>query len=83
MAGSRAAVAATLEAVEPARVEEAVKGQPLLFQTKVEACWREFLKRHAQVSVEARENPDGAINRAFKAGYERHVRKLDELGASS
>jgi predicted component of type VI protein secretion system len=83
MAGSRAAVAATLEEVGPERVEEGVKGQSLLFQTKVEACWREFQKRHAQISSEARESADSAINRAFKAGYERHVRKLDELGTLS
>jgi predicted component of type VI protein secretion system len=83
MAGSRAAVAATLDEVSPAKVEETVKGQSMLFQTKVEASWREFLKAHARTSVEARENADSAINRAFKAGYERHVRKLDGLGTLS
>jgi type VI secretion system FHA domain protein len=83
MAGSRAAVAATLEEVGPALVEESVKGQSLLFQTKVEALWRAFLKRHAQVLADARENADSTINRAFKAGYERHVRKLDGLGTLS
>ncbi len=55
----------------------------MLFQTKVDAFWREFQKRHAEVSAEARENPDSAINRAFKAGYERQVRKLDELGTQA
>lgn len=83
MAGSRAAVAATLDEVSPARVEEGVKGQSMLFQTKVDACWREFLRRHAEVSAQARENPDSAINRAFRAGYERHVRKLDEIGTQA
>ena len=83
VAGSRAAVAATLEEVAPSRVEEGLKGQSMLFQTKVDACWREFLKRHAQVSADARENADSAINRAFKAGYERQVRKLDELGTQA
>lgn len=83
MAGSRAAVAATLEEVGPGRIEDDVKGQSLLFQTKVDASWRAFLIRHAQVSADARENADSAINRAFKAGYERHVRKLDELGTLS
>ncbi|HET9231784.1 MAG TPA: type VI secretion system-associated FHA domain protein TagH [Vitreimonas sp.] len=83
VAGSRAAVAATLEEIGPARIEEALKGQSMLFQTKVDACWREFVKRHAQVSSDARENADSAINRAFKAGYERQVRKLDELGSQA
>jgi predicted component of type VI protein secretion system len=83
VAGSRAAVAATLEEVGPTRVEEGVKNQSMLFQTKVDACWREFLKRHAQVSADARENADSAINRAFRAGYERQLHKLDELGTQA
>jgi predicted component of type VI protein secretion system len=83
VAGSRAAVAATLEEVDPARIEEGLKGQSMLFQTKVDACWREFVKRHAQISSDARENADSAINRAFKTGYERQVRKLDELGTQA
>jgi predicted component of type VI protein secretion system len=83
MAGSRAAVAAALDEIGPARVELEVKGQSMLFQTKVEACWRAFLKRHAQISVDARDNADSVINRAFKAGYERHVRILDGLGTQS
>jgi predicted component of type VI protein secretion system len=83
VAGSRQAVAAALEEVGPERVEEGVKGQSPLFQNKAEACWRQFLKLHAHVCTEARENADGAINRAFKAGYERHIRKLDGLGTMS
>jgi predicted component of type VI protein secretion system len=80
MAGSRAAVAATLAEVAPDVVENDAKARSLLLQTKAEACWRAFLKRHAQISAEARETADNPINRAFKAGYERQVRKLDELG---
>jgi predicted component of type VI protein secretion system len=83
MAGSRAAVAATLEEVGPARIEEGVKGQSMLFQTKVDACWREFQKRHAQVSADARESADSAINRAFRTAYERQLHKLDELGTQA
>jgi predicted component of type VI protein secretion system len=83
VAGSRAAVAATLEEVGPARIEESVSGRSMLFQIKADACWREFVKRHAQVSADAREDADSAINRAFKAGYERQVRKLDELGTQA
>lgn len=83
MAGSRAAVAATLEEVGPARIEEGLKGQSMLFQTKVDASWREFLKRHAQVSSEARESADSVINRAFRTAYERQLHKLDELGTQA
>jgi predicted component of type VI protein secretion system len=83
VAGSRAAVAATLDEVGPPKIEESLKGQSMLFQTKVDACWREFQKRHEQVSADAHANADSAINRAFKAGYERQLRKLDELGTQA
>jgi len=83
MAGSRAAVAATLDEVSPVRVETETKGQSMLFQTKVEANWREFVRLHARTTAEARESADSAINRAFRDGYERQVRKLDGLGTLS
>lgn len=83
MAGSRAAVSAAFEELQPARVEDGIKGQSLLFQTKVEACWREFQKRHAQLVMDAQANVESTVNRAFKAGYENHVRKLDGLGTVS
>lgn len=83
MAGSRAAVSAAFEELKPSNLEESVRGQSLLFQTKVEACWREFQKRHAQLISDAQENVESAVNRAFKTGYEKHVRRLDGLGTVS
>ena len=83
VAGSRAAVAAAFEEVSPRQAEEAVKGQSLIFQTKVEACWRELQRRHARALADAHDNADSVINRAFKGGYERHLRKLDGLGTLS
>jgi predicted component of type VI protein secretion system len=83
VAGSRAAVAATLEEVSPNRIEEGVKGRSMLFQSKGEAFWGEFSKRHAEIAADARENADSAINRAFRTGYENQIRKLDELGTQA
>lgn len=81
LAGSRAAVAATLEEVSPGRMEEAAKSS--LLKTKAEACWREYVRRHAQVVADARENADSAINRAFRAGYEQQLRKLDGMATQA
>jgi type VI secretion system FHA domain protein len=83
LAGSRAAVSAALEQVSPQQVEEAVKGQSLLFMSRSEACWRQFQKQHEDVVKQARENPDGEINRAFKQGYERQLQELEQLGTQS
>ncbi len=83
MAGSRAAIAAAFEELKPSKVEEGIQGQSLLFQTKVDACWREFQKRHGELMSDAQENVESAVNRAFKTGYEKHVRKLDGLGTVS
>jgi predicted component of type VI protein secretion system len=79
MAGSRAAVAAAFEDVSPAMVEEQTKGHALLF--KAEGCWREFQKRFESAVSDARENPQGPVNRAFKDAYERHARALEGLSA--
>ncbi|PZO55578.1 MAG: type VI secretion system-associated FHA domain protein TagH [Alphaproteobacteria bacterium] len=81
MAGSRAAVAAAFEGLSPSGVEEEAKGHTVLL--KGEACWRAFQKRHASLVADARENAQSVINRAFKTGYERHVRKLDGLSTLS
>jgi predicted component of type VI protein secretion system len=83
MAGSRAAVSAAFEIVSPLRVEETARTQSLLFKTKTEACWREFEKVHGQAVADARENPASAVNGAFRAGYEQHVRRLEGLGTQS
>jgi predicted component of type VI protein secretion system len=78
MAGSRAAVGAALEELAPARIEK--ETPPGLFQGKAEACWRDYQKRHEQIAADARESTQSAISQAFKAGYERQVRRLDGLG---
>jgi predicted component of type VI protein secretion system len=81
MAGSRAAVAAALDELAPERIAQ--DAQSGLFQGKADAYWRMYRQRHQDIAAEARQNNDSAINRAFKAGYERQVRKLDGLGTLS
>lgn len=81
MAGSRAAVTATLEELKPETAEQAVKAQSVL--ANAGAFWRELRKRHAHLVADANENVESVVNRAFKAGYERQVRKLEGLGTLS
>jgi predicted component of type VI protein secretion system len=81
MAGSRAALSAALEELQPEKTEEAV-GANRIFASK-SAFWREFRRRHARLAHDARENVESLLNRAFKSGYERQVRKLDGLGTLS
>ncbi|MDZ4691343.1 type VI secretion system-associated FHA domain protein [Terricaulis sp.] len=80
MAGSRAAVQAAFDSVAPDQVEAAAKGQSHLLKTKGEACWGQFEKLHAAAVDDAHKNAGSAVNSAFKAGYERHVRRLEGLG---
>jgi predicted component of type VI protein secretion system len=83
MAGSRAAIAAVFEETDPQAIEAGLKGNALMLQSKADASWRAFRDRHATLVADATDNPHSRVNRAFKQGYERHVRKLDGLGTMS
>jgi predicted component of type VI protein secretion system len=74
MAGSRAAVRHVLEEIDPARLETDTKRQPLHFLSKFEAAWKHFRERHADLAGDA---GAGEIERAFRRGYEEHLRSLD------
>jgi len=82
LAGSRAAVNATFDHLSPPKIEEATKGSPLLIG-KSEAHWRQYQRRHEELSSEARATQESAVNLAFKAGYEQQLRELDEMGTQS
>ncbi|WP_395646743.1 type VI secretion system-associated FHA domain protein [Terricaulis sp.] len=81
LAGSRAAVNAAFENLGPPKVEEAAKPLPLV--GKGEALWRAYQRHHEELAADARANPDSAVNRAFKRGYEAQLRALDEMGTLS
>lgn len=73
MAGSRAAISYVLDEVDPSQIEDGVKRQPLHFITRFEAAWKLFRGRHETLAGEAGAT---AIERAFRAGYEAHLREL-------
>jgi predicted component of type VI protein secretion system len=83
MAGSRAAIAALFTETAPQEIEAGLKPNALILQSKAEACWRSFRDKHAALFADATDNSQSSVNRAFKQGYERHLRKLDGLGTVS
>jgi predicted component of type VI protein secretion system len=82
LAGTRAAVGATIDSLAPEPLEERARSQSFRMN-RTGAAWAEYLKLHADVSREARDNPDSAINRAFRASYERRLQELDAMSTQS
>ncbi len=83
MAGSRASVDHVLRTLAPELIENQVTGQGAVRFNKSESLWRAYQNAHTHL---ADEDPMGAqcsVNRAFKSGYERRLRDLDEGGTRS
>jgi predicted component of type VI protein secretion system len=77
LAGSRAALAATLKELSPAEVEAAA-ARPAALAGKAKACWSEYVARHARFAAQAAESVESCANVAFRQGYERQLRQLAE-----
>ena len=82
LAGLRAALGSTLDALEPSQVEEALRGQPLLMKNRGAAAWSEYARIYGAWRREADDNPDSPVNRAFRSAYERQLAELDRLGSA-
>lgn len=81
LAGLRAALGATLDNLDPAGIEEALKARTFVLQGRAAAAWGEYVKLYADFRQEAGDNPDSPANRAFRAAYERQLQELDSLSA--
>ena len=81
LSGLRAALGATLDNLDPAAVEEALKGRSFMLQGRAAAAWGEYVKLYADFRQEAGDNPDSPANRAFRTAYERQLQELDSLSA--
>ena len=79
LAGLRAAIFSTLEALSPSHVEAQVKGQNLLMKNRGSAAWAEYNKSYADFCKQADDNPDSLINREFRSAYEQQLSELDSL----
>jgi len=78
VAGTRAAVAASIDQLSPEHVEaRALDGQ--ILETRAARNWRQYRIEHALLRESVEQNADSIVNKAFKAGYEQQLRKLDGM----
>lgn len=71
LAGMRAALATTFDALAPARVEARMGARGYLMAVQRDAAlWSEYVALADALRLEAEDNPDGLVNRAFRQGYE-------------
>jgi predicted component of type VI protein secretion system len=83
MAGSRASVDHVLRTLAPQPIENQVSGQGGLRLNRFESCWRAYQDAHAHLSDEDVSSVQSSVNRAFKTGYERRLRDLEEGATKS
>ena len=79
LAGLRAALGATLDALSPKKVEDELGGRSMMMKNRDAEAWREYAKLYADFRKEADDNPDSPINREFRAAYERQLTELDRV----
>lgn len=77
LAGMRAAVGTTIDALSPQAVERAAEGRFLLKAQRDARLWEAFVEHHARFRAQADDDADGPINRAFRQAYERQDAELD------
>lgn len=83
MAGLRAAVAATLDALAPEQAEARLKGQSLVLKNRDAVAFAEYAKLHADYRARADRDPESPVNKAFKAAYERQLVELDAMSTQA
>lgn len=78
LAGVRATLAVTLDALSPATVEQELSSRNYLIKAQRDAAaWGEFTRLYAHFRQQADDNADSAVNRAFRTAYERQLQELD------
>ncbi len=80
LAGLRAALGSTLDALSPEQVASAVKEGSFL-KNKGAASWAEYERLYAEFRKQADDNADSPLNRAFRAAYEKQLVELDAKSA--
>ena len=83
LAGMRAALSATFEALAPAQAEARLGARSYLMAVQRDAAlWGEYVTIAEALRVEAEDNPDGLVNRAFRRGYEEQAAVIISDGRS-
>lgn len=70
-AGSRAAIRYLLETTRPESLEASAKAPGLGFGSRHEAVWKRYRELHTSLAGDA--DRSGAIEKAFRAGYQDHL----------
>lgn len=83
LAGLRASIGATMDALSPAAAEAQVEGRFLIKAQRDAALWAEYRELYERFCNEADSSADGAINRAFREAYERQLGQLLDVGGGS
>ena len=81
LAGLRAALSSTLDALAPYRVEEAIKDQSFVLKPRGTVAWAEYQKLYAHLRQEAEDSADSPVNRAFRSAYEKQLAELDRIAS--
>jgi type VI secretion system FHA domain protein len=77
LAGMRSALGETFRALQPGQVEARLGGRSYLMAVQRDAAlWNEYVSMAEGLRLEAEDNPDGLINRAFRQGYEEQAAAL-------
>ena len=79
LAGLRAALASSLDTLAPGRIEDAIKDQSFVLKPRAAVAWAEYVKVYGQYRHEAEDSADSAVNRAFRAAYEKQLDELDRM----
>lgn len=78
LTASRAVLTTTLEALNPERVSERLKDETFVLGNKNAAAWREYERFYLEFRLDALSNPNGSVDAAFRAAYERQRQELEE-----
>lgn len=78
LAGSRGVLTEALEALSPERVSHSLRGETFMFGGKDAAAWKEYERIYAAFRMEVLTNPQGPVDRAFRAAYERQHNELSK-----
>lgn len=83
MAGLRAAVSASMESLAPKEAEARLNGRSMVLKNRDAMAFAEYAKLHAEFTVQAKSDPESAVNRAFRAAYERQLLELDSMSTQA
>lgn len=70
-AGARGAIAAALQTLDPAAIEESLKRRGFVLKSRTAEAWERYVELHAEASATGPDDSDGLANQAFRAAYER------------